>query len=297
MTILITGASGMLGQALMAEAKRRRRGDEQGQGIIGAARHHCDLTLDLEKEASILATLTEADPQVVINAAGLVSLDQCAADPGLSYRINARAVAILTQWCRERGRRLIQISTDHWYRGDGHQLHRETDPIQLLNDYARSKQAGEGFALSYEGSLVVRTNITGFRGWPGRPTFIEWAMAAIHNDLPVTLFEDFITSTLDTPAFARILFDLLDQEVLGLLNVSCREAVSKQVFVESLARALERPLNHVKIGRVTSLPTPRGESLGLDVSRAQERLGYLLPDLEQVIRSLVNLYLERKSTP
>ena len=76
----------------------------------------------------------------------------------------------------------MYVSTDHYWQGDGRLLHAEDAPIQLVNEYARSKHAGERFALSGSGpSLALRTNIVGVRGWKGRPTFAEWAVGAIRR--------------------------------------------------------------------------------------------------------------------
>ena len=135
----------------------------------------------------------------------MTDLAACEADPAAAYAVNARAVAILAESCRTHGCRLVQVSTDHYFTGDGAGLHDERSPVRFLNDYARSKFAGEAFALSLPNALVLRTNITGFRGWPDKPTFAEWSFTTITQGMPITLFDDSDTSTMDAHGFARAL--------------------------------------------------------------------------------------------
>lgn len=279
----------MLGQALLAEAGRR------GMRVSGAARsgagHDCDLT----DPSAVSALLSSLRPKLLINAAALTDLNGCEADPGLAYRVNARAVSLLVEACRAVGSRLVQVSTDHFFTGDGAALHDECAPVTLVNDYARSKFAGEAFALALPGALVLRTNITGFRGWPGKPTFAEWLIGAIERDEEMTLFEDFWTSTMDAGGFARAALDLAAAGVAGLINVASREAASKKMVAEAMARGLGRMLRS-KAGSVAGLPVRRAESAGLDVRVAEAILGRRLPDLDEVIAALVSEYKHRCAT-
>jgi dTDP-4-dehydrorhamnose reductase len=171
-------------------------------------------------------------------------------------------------------------------------LHNETAPVQLVNEYARSKYAGEAASLDLANALVVRTNFTGPRGWP-QPTFFEWAADSLRGHLPMTLFDDYFTSTIDAAALARALFDLIQKKAAGLLNVASRQVASKKQFVEALARAMSIDLDRATSGSVKNLSVPRAESLGLDVSRAEAILGYALPDLTSVAASLANSERER----
>jgi dTDP-4-dehydrorhamnose reductase len=277
----------MLGQALLAEAGGRR------VRAAGAARSGADYTCDLGDASAVTALIADLKPRLVINAAAMTDLNACETDPGSAYRINGRAVALLAQACRSSGCRLVHVSTDHFFTGDHDALHDEVAPIQLVNDYARSKFAGEAFALALPGALVLRTNITGFRGWAGRPTFAEWLIEAIERDEELTLFEDYWTSTIDAGSFARATLDLAASEVAGLLNLASRSVVNKRMFAEALARGLGLTLTRSAPGYVANLAVRRAESAGLDVSMAEVILGRKLPDLDDVIAALVSEYKSR----
>jgi dTDP-4-dehydrorhamnose reductase len=289
-TALVLGATGMLGQALY------RTASQAGFRVAGVARANADYVLDATDRGALEALLTRLRPQLVINAAAQTSLVACERDPASAYAINARLVAVLAGHCRQQGARLVHISTDHFFTGDSARLHDERAPVWLLNEYARTKYAGEAYAATCPGSLVVRTNVVGFRGWLGRPTFVEWAIAALRSGELMTLFADFYTSSIDVDRFATVLFDLLGHDAQGLINVGASAPADKQEFILLLARRLGMDASRCRTGSVREMTdAPRAESLGLDVRRAEGILGYSLPDTQAVIEHLAKRFEEQRS--
>ena len=216
----------------------------------------------------------------------MTDLDRCERELDAAHRVNAEAVGVMAQACARPGISLVQVSADHFFTGDRDRLHDETAPVHLVNEYARSKFAGEALAMAAPKALVVRTNVTGLRGWP-RPTFFEWAVDALRHRKPMVLFGDYFTSTIDTGSLARAILDLVDRKASGLINVAAREVASKRQFMEALAQVMGMKLDWAAEGSVRSLSVRRAESLGLDVSRAESLLGYQLPDFRTVIERLV----------
>jgi len=278
---VILGATGMVGQALMAEARGRFK------LVTGAARHCADQSIDMSDEAALRHTLRQLHPDLVVNAAALTAFDTCEREPALADLLNGHSVAVLAKHCAETGAKLVQISTDHFYTGDGDALHDEEAPVQLLNAYGRSKYAGEQNALATPNSLVVRTNVTGLRHWPDRPTFFEWVLGKLKSGDKITAFDDYFTSTIDSGTLARAVFDLSQSRHSGLFNVACREVSSKATFIAGLAARMGLGDAGIEIGSVQSLDTKRAESCGLAVGKAERALGYHLPDRTQVIEALL----------
>jgi dTDP-4-dehydrorhamnose reductase len=286
--VLIIGSTGLFGQALMAEAAAR------GGAVAGAARKGTAITVDIGDDASIEAALKEARPSLVVNAAAMIDIGQCEDDPSNAWRINARAAGRVSELAAKCGARTVHISTDHFYTGDGARAHREEDPVVFVNEYARTKYAGEELVMAQEDAMVVRTNILGFRGWE-KPTFIEWVIATILEDREATLFQDSFVSAIDVGTAAAIILDLAAADARGIVNVGCREVYSKKDLVERLAARLDRRLTRARPGSVLELPVRRAESLGLDVSRAEGILGRKLPDLGTVIDAIVKAGTERNA--
>lgn len=171
--------------------------------------------------------------------------------------------------------------------GGGISRHSESDEISLLNEYARTKFAGEGFALTDPSSVVLRTNIVGFRHNQA-PTFLEWAIGALKRKEKMTLFDDFYTSSIHVLQFAKIIFDVIKQRPNGIFNVASSTVASKKDFIIALSQTLfnTAPVNY-SVGSVKSLGTARrANSLGLDVTKIENFLGYAMPDLDQVMHSI-----------
>jgi len=175
MRILILGGTGLLGRALCAEAKRR------GHEPHSAARSHADYTLDLCEEDCLASVLAEAKPDMVINAAALIDLAACEADPVRADHINARPARILACWSHQTGKPFVHISTDHFFDGDGDAKHDEQAAVVLCNAYARSKYTAEQNALTAPLAFIVRTSIAGFH--PDGRGFAQWALDSLQNIL------------------------------------------------------------------------------------------------------------------
>jgi dTDP-4-dehydrorhamnose reductase len=285
MKILITGINGMLGQALKKQAQIRNI------DTIGIDLDNADIVLDITDSEKLTKTIETIKPDIIINTAALVNLEQCEKNPEFAYKINAEAVETLTTISKDINAYLIQISTDHFFTEKNTDKHKETDKVTLLNEYAKSKYAGEQFALSNENNLVIRTNIIGFRGKKDSPTFIEWVLKTLKEKSPITLFDDFFTSPINVTQLAKVIFDLLDKKPTGILNIAGREVSNKKTFIEALAKKLNFDLSNAKIGSVNGIKTlKRANCNGLDVTKAETILDYNLPTLDDVINSIIIEY-------
>ncbi len=258
--ILILGSTGMLGQALTQVAV------ERGLDYVGAS----SIDADFREPGAFERLMEKTRPTTVINCAAITDIARCEANPCEAYMVNAQAVARLAAMG---GFRLIQISTDHFWTGDRRRAHNEYAPPRLVNEYARTKFAGEYFALNNPDTLVVRTNIVGERN-------TRWLVEGLRAEglearMPLTLYDDFYTSPIDVRSFSEALLDIPTSR-RGILNIAGREVVSKYEFAELLADAMGYPMTG-KRGSVNGMKPKRAESLGLDVSRAEKLLGRKLP--------------------
>lgn len=289
MKIAVIGATGMLGQALYLEGNRRNI------VMTGLARSDTDFSVDLTEKGRLEQILEQIRPDVVINAAAITSLVECEQNPCGAYLVNARAVSAMAEFCKNHGSYFVQISTDHYYSGDNDSKHAESAQVSLLNEYAISKYAGEAYALTSPGALVVRTNIVGFRR-RGPQTFVEWAIQSLVNRDHITLFNDFFTSSIHVDGFAQALFDLLPSRPSGILNLAAKDVSTKKQFIEMLAGSLELSTCNAVTGSVASVSgATRANSLGLDVSKAEKILGYELATTSQVVTALADEYRRRTS--
>lgn len=285
MRILIIGASGMLGKALLSEAIAR------GMTVWGAARSGAEFYLDATRDNDLSILIDRLKPEVVINTAALTNISECQKNPAQAYLINAHFVGVLADICFKKRIWLVHISTDHYFSADRDKRHDEASPVVLVNEYARTKYAGECFALANPSALIIRTNVIGFRGRKDNPSFMEWVVQSLKEGLSMVLFDDSFVSSIHSRQFAVILYDLFEAQPRGLLNIASRDVFSKKLFVENIAERLGYQLSGAKTGSVFDFQgVMRAESLGLDVAKAESIIKRRLPDMQEVIDSAISEY-------
>jgi dTDP-4-dehydrorhamnose reductase len=101
--------------------------------------------LDLCDQESVDILIATEKPEVVINCAAFTAVDNCEKEEELSWKINAAGPEFLAKACEKAQARLIQVSTDYVFDGNKPvpQSYSETDEINPLSQYGRSKLAGE----------------------------------------------------------------------------------------------------------------------------------------------------------
>ena len=181
----------------------------------------------------------------------------------------------------------VQISTDHYYDGDSSLLHDECYPLKILNYYAKTKKDGEDFALSYPGSLILRTNITGFRKNNTGSSFVEWLIDSLLSSDSFPLFTDYYTSTIDCLSFCSIAYKLFSLSASGIYNVASSQCLSKYEFGILFARLAGLDSQHIRQEKASVLKTPRARSLGLNCTKTEKLLNITMPTAVEVSSQLI----------
>ena len=133
MKVLVFGAQGQVGRALAASAPGVA-------DVVAVDRVTCDLT----QPTQISSIIAETRPALVINAAAYTSVDRAESEPELAHAVNAVAPAVMAKAVREGGGRLIHISTDFVFGGQGACTpRRPNDQPSPQGVYAGTKYAGE----------------------------------------------------------------------------------------------------------------------------------------------------------
>jgi len=282
MRSLILGGTGLAGQAFVRECGQRNI------QTVSVARSNAQLQCDISRPENLRELLNDFSPDMVINCAAAINLQECENDPSMARAINALPLGILANWSIKHHLPFIHISTDHFFCGDTNKKHPENAKVSIINEYAYSKYLGEQLALTSPHALVLRTNIIGMRGWSD-PSFAEWAIASVTNNSHVTLFNDIWTSSIDVGTFSRLaLVLLLDYNKAGLFNLASSQVYSKEQFVLEVADQLNMTFDNYKIGSGAFLKPKRANSLGLDVSKVTQIVGDVLPNLHTVVLNLLD---------
>ena len=147
MKVLLTGAAGQLGQALMASIP-------EGVQLLACTRTE----LDLADPAACRAVVETHRPDWVLNAGAYTAVDRAESEPELAQAVNAGAPAAFAEALAETGGRLLQVSTDFVFNGSQGSPYRPEQALDPLGGYGATKAAGEQAALALPGARVLRTS-------------------------------------------------------------------------------------------------------------------------------------------
>lgn len=148
--VLLTGAAGQLGQALVAASPSHWQ-------LIACGRSELDLA---DPQACRQAVL-EHRPDWVLNAGAYTAVDRAESEPELALAVNAGAPQAFAEALAEQGGRLLQVSTDFVFAGDQGHPYRPEQPVAPLGVYGSSKAEGErciATLLPAERFCVLRTS-------------------------------------------------------------------------------------------------------------------------------------------
>jgi dTDP-4-dehydrorhamnose reductase len=243
--LLITGAAGQLGQALIPEAAR------DGWEVVAT-----DLPdLDITDFKAVQGELSRQRPEVVINAAAATRVDDLESDPDGALRVNALGPRNLAVACRRLGAKLIHLSTDYVFDGTKPAPYVEWDAPRPLSVYGRSKLLGEEWLRQQcPDHFIVRT--AWLYGIPG-PNFVTAILGRGRHLAPdgeLKVVRDQRGTPTSALALAPQLLALAATEAFGTYHATCQGETTWFEFAELiLATAGIR----VRITPCTTVEFPR----------------------------------------
>lgn len=232
--VLVTGATGLLGGHLVAELARRGvttvACGGPGRGALGIDLAVCDDT--------VASFVSAARPRVVIHAAAVTLISDCARDPERAEAVNVAGTVRVADACRDAGARLVHVSTDLVFDGE-HAPYDEKAAPAPLSVYGRSKLAAEHEAARrVPNLLVVRTTLLFGPTLTTRRGFFDQQLEALKTGSPrMRLFEDEWRTPLSLRAAAEALVAMAREDDLrGTIHLGGPERVSRYEMGERLAR-------------------------------------------------------------
>ena len=221
-TIMVLGASGMLGNAVTRYFATRTAHDVIG--VVRSARSIGTLPVeirdrvveggDVEDHDMLLQLVDRYRPTVIVNCVGLVKQLADSKNPLSAIPINSILPHRLAQLCSLIGARLIHLGTDCVFSGE-RGMYAESDKPDARDLYGRTKLLGE---VDYPHALTLRTSIIGHE-LAGHRSLIDWFLA---QDEAVSGFSKAIFSGFPTVEIARIIdeYVLPRSDLAGIYHVS-----------------------------------------------------------------------------
>jgi len=222
MKVVVAGGTGLLGRALAEEW----RSDEL---ILTGSRE-----LDVRERAQMDGFIARHRPDWVVLAAAYTDVDGCERDAALADEVNHRGAVNVGRICKERGIRLLFISTDFVFDGSKSTPYEPDDPVCPINVYGQSKAAAEAdLRALLPQCCIVRTS---------------WIFGAEKRCFPNTLLErcatrkefPVIADQRGCPNYnhdlAQAIAELVHEEAQGIVHLTNGAGASWFEFAQELVR-------------------------------------------------------------
>lgn len=208
MKVLVTGVKGQLGHDVMDELSKR------GIDSIGVDIDEMDITDAL----SVDKVLKQANPDAVIHCAAYTAVDAAEDNVDLCRKVNADGTQNIANICKELDCKMVYISTDYVFDGEGTRPWEPDDERHPLNVYGQTKYEGE---LAVENTLekyfIVR--IAWVFGVNGK-NFIKAVLNKAKTTDTLTVVEDQFGSPTYTYDLARLLVDMVETDKYGFYHAT-----------------------------------------------------------------------------
>ncbi len=238
MHILITGCNGQLGLELIHQLSQKNMVHK----ITKTTRSTLDIT-DYKQVFNLIETLR---PDAIINCAAYTNVDQCETDELGAFRTNAMGPQYLSAAAFKVNAKIIQLSTDYVFNGEGIIPKKEFDPICPINCYGRSKAHGDNLVRETNPRhFIIRTAWLYGQG----KNFVTTMLNLAKQKDQIDVVNDQIGSPTNTVDLVRCITELLNTEAYGIYHATSEGACSWYDFAVKIFE-----LSHldIKVNPITS---------------------------------------------
>ena len=240
MRLLVTGAHGLLGRALLQT-------DWGAQvELVGCGRHGEPVgdvpchAIDLGDVDAVVDLWRRVRPDRIIHTAALTNVDRCETEPELARRVNQEIVAHVVAASVDVGAGVAHLSTDYVFDGR-HGPYSEQDQPQPLSVYGRTKLESESIVLAAAvDGLVVRTLWLYGHLQSVRPNLVTWPLGALARGESIRIVGDQWGNPTYVHDLARALVELSRQGVSGLFHMGGTTFLTRQELARQVQLAAQR---------------------------------------------------------
>lgn len=240
--ILVTGCNGQLGRAIRKEYAEQNiefinTDVVAGDGIVSLDITNIDVVMNMVKDAK---------PDVIINCAAHTNVDKCEEQEDLAYKINAIGPRNLSIAATEVDAKMIHISTDYVFEGNGTRPYIEFDKPNPISAYGRTKLEGENFVKQFASRFFMLR--TAWLYGDGR-NFVKTmlSLSEKHDELNVVC--DQLGSPTSAVELAKMIHFLEGTDNYGIFHATCEGDTNWAEFADEI---MKRAGKTTRIKHVTS---------------------------------------------
>lgn len=276
MRVLVTGVKGQLGSDIAAELKLR------AEECIGADIADFDIT----DRGATVGTIKKYMPDCVIHCAAFTDVNGAEEKRGLCERINVLGTENVALACNEADAKLIYISTDYVFNGEGMRPYEPNDERNPINFYGMTKSLGEDKVRSIcPKHFIVRTSwVFGKNG----NNFVKTMLRLGEQMEGLTVVDDQIGSPTYTPDLARLLCDMAATERYGTYHATNEGFCSWYDFAKKIMELSGIRCN-IKPIASKDYPSPakRPQNSRLSKEKLVQNGFYKLPPWEDALKRFI----------
>lgn len=291
MRVGITGASGMLGSALVTHLSKSHE-------IFATSRSKGEEGINIEWDCFNITNtsllnkwLNKIKPDILIHCAAIVNVDHCENNVKLATKIHVESTEVIANFLVSNGGRFFYISTDGVFDGEKQKAYFELDLVNPLNVYAKTKVLGEKIVCSMDKGLVLRTNIIGSTP-KGKTSFVEWLIDSLNDNTPLKLHHDRYFSPLHVDKLSFIIEKIIKYPIFGLYHCASCDSISKYEFGKKMAEIFQ--LSYSNVTRFSTdaaeFKARRPKNMALNSEKLSKKLQYDIPSVIDSIIYMKNKY-------
>jgi dTDP-4-dehydrorhamnose reductase len=208
MRVLVTGANGQLGYDVVQRLQRLNI------ECLGTSRREFDLT----NELAIKGFIKKYSPDVVVHCAAYTAVDKAEEERELCYKVNVLGTRYVAQACADINAKMVYISTDYVFDGEGERPFEVTDKPNPINYYGRTKYEGElEVQRLLDKAFIIRVSwVFGLNG----NNFVKTMLRLGEKGNQLRVISDQVGSPTYTPDLAELISKMMLTEKYGTYHAT-----------------------------------------------------------------------------
>jgi len=286
--ILITGANGQLGRALMTALVPLY--PVTGAKIENESMANPELPyiqMDLTNRSQIEAALTAIQPDIIINTAAYTNVDGSEKNPALAKSVNVDGLENLTNLCAGHTR-IIHISSDYVFDGDDGP-YRESDKTNPTSFYGKTKLWAEQILQnSSPPHLIFRPNVLFQSTTHDQASFFAWVYTSLRNHKMIRVVTDQTSNPTWVHPFTDVILKSIESGLEGIYHYGSADYFSRFEFARLIADVfkLDSSLITPVLTEDLNQAAPRPKHSGLITEKIQSDLGVNVFTVEECLNRI-----------
>lgn len=279
MKVLVTGIKGQLGFDVCNELTKR---GIENQGID---RDECDIT----NKQAVLDYIYNYAPDVVVHCAAYTAVDRAESEEHVCRRVNRDGTEYIALACKTINAKMVYISTDYVFNGEGDKFFEVDDETGPLNMYGLTKLEGEEQVRKIlEKYFIVRISwVFGVNG----NNFINTMLRLSGGNKELKIVADQIGSPTFTYDLAPLICDMIETEKYGTYHATNEGECSWAEFAEHIFKVAGQ---NVLVHHITTEEYPtkavRPKNSRLSKKSLDEAGFKRLPDWKDAVERYIKQY-------